>query len=106
MLVDFGNEVGRENRIKIDQKWYRKKDEKMKGVLGASWLVLGPRRSLTGPSAGTTRARRGHDAAKYPPRGALRRGLGEGKFEKPILLIVLIFSPINTFHQVTEPADC
>ena len=31
ILVDFGSQVGRQNRTKIDQKWHRKNDEKKKG---------------------------------------------------------------------------
>ena len=31
ILVDFGSQVGRQNRAKIDQKWHRKNDEKKKG---------------------------------------------------------------------------
>ena len=31
ILVDFGCQVGVENRFKIDQKWHRKNDEKTKG---------------------------------------------------------------------------
>ena len=31
ILVDFGKQVGRENRAKRNQKWYRKTIEKMKG---------------------------------------------------------------------------
>ena len=31
ILVDFGSQVGRQNRAKIDQKWHRKKDGKKKG---------------------------------------------------------------------------
>ena len=31
ILVDFGSQVGVENRTKIDQKWHRKNDEKTKG---------------------------------------------------------------------------
>jgi len=31
ILVDFGTQVGRQNRAKIDQKWHRKNDEKTKG---------------------------------------------------------------------------
>ena len=29
--VDLGSQVGRQNRPKIDPKWHRKNDEKMKG---------------------------------------------------------------------------
>ena len=29
--MDFGKQVGRENRAKRHQKWHRKNDEKMKG---------------------------------------------------------------------------
>ena len=29
--VDFGRQVGKENRAKRHQKWHRKNDEKMKG---------------------------------------------------------------------------
>ena len=31
ILVDFGSQVGRQNRAKIDQKWHRKNDGKKKG---------------------------------------------------------------------------
>ena len=31
ILMDFGSQVGRQNRAKIDQKWHRKNDEKKKG---------------------------------------------------------------------------
>ena len=31
ILVDLGSQVGSQNRAKIDQKWYRKHDEKMTG---------------------------------------------------------------------------
>ena len=31
ILTDFGNQVGRKNRAKIDQKWHRKNDGKKKG---------------------------------------------------------------------------
>ena len=31
ILVDFGCQVGKENRAKRHQKWHRKNDEKMKG---------------------------------------------------------------------------
>ena len=32
ILVDFGSQVGRQNRAKIDQKWHRKNDEKKKSA--------------------------------------------------------------------------
>ena len=31
ILVDFGRQVGKENRAKRHQKWHRKNDEKTKG---------------------------------------------------------------------------
>jgi len=31
ILVDFGSQVGKQNRAKIDQKWHRKNEEKKKG---------------------------------------------------------------------------
>ena len=32
ILVDFWKQVGRENGVKIDQKWHRKNDGKMEGI--------------------------------------------------------------------------
>ena len=38
ILVDFGKQVGRQNRAKIDQKWHRKNDGKKKGTMIAKEL--------------------------------------------------------------------
>ena len=42
ILVDFGRQVGRQNRAKIDQKWHRKNDGKKKGTMIAKKLEKVP----------------------------------------------------------------
>ena len=42
ILVDFGRQVGRQNRSKIDQKWHRKNDGNKKGTMIAKKLEKVP----------------------------------------------------------------
>ena len=56
ILVDFGNQLGRQNCAKIYQKWHRKNDEKKKGAKMAKKSLQGPAkhrgRGFPGPRGG------------------------------------------------------
>ena len=77
ILVDLGSQVGRQNRTKIDQKWHRKNDEKMKRtknakksekVLAAPCGTRGPRPRGGSPPLGLDKPRPLHaDWPEFPP---------------------------------------
>ena len=75
----FGNQVGIENRAKIDQKWHRKNDEKKKGAKMAKKSQQEAPTTLDTTTPGPWEGVGGGD--KSPPRGVETRRVEKKRAE-------------------------
>ena len=78
ILVDFGRQVGRQNRAKIDQKLHRKNDGKKKG----SKIVKKGVKSASDPLR--------HHGSEAPGRGV--RGPGDETVEMETILLDSLYA--------------
>ena len=77
--MDFGCQLGRENRANIDQKRYRKNDEKKKGAKMAKTSQQEALTTLAPPPPGPWEGVGGGD--KSPPRGVETRRVEKKRAE-------------------------